>query len=65
MDEATSALGGRIKAEIQKTLFAMMQVKTVSAIAPGFSTIARMDRIIITGKGTIEESGTHTDLLKK
>ncbi len=63
LDEATSALDSEVEAAIQKTLYAMMEGKTVIAIAHRLSTIAQMDRIIVMQDGRIIEDGTHDALL--
>ncbi len=63
LDEATSALDSEVEAAIQKTLYAMMEGKTVIAIAHRLSTIAQMDRIIVMQDGRIIEDGTHEALL--
>ncbi|WP_411889496.1 ABC transporter ATP-binding protein [Yoonia sp. SDW83-1] len=63
LDEATSALDSEVEAAIQRTLYGMMEGKTVIAIAHRLSTIARMDRIIVVDQGRIIEDGTHDALL--
>jgi ATP-binding cassette subfamily B multidrug efflux pump len=63
LDEATSALDSEVEAEIQRTLYGVMQGKTVIAIAHRLSTIAAMDRIVVLDQGRIAEQGTHADLL--
>ena len=63
LDEATSALDSEVEAEIQRTLYGVMQGKTVIAIAHRLSTIAAMDRIVVLDHGRIAEQGTHADLL--
>lgn len=63
LDEATSALDSEVEAEIQQTLYGMMEGKTVIAIAHRLSTIAQMDRIIVLDQGHIVEEGAHADLL--
>ncbi len=65
LDEATSALDSEVEAQIQETLYGMMQGKTVIAIAHRLSTIAQMDRIIVLDDGGIAEQGTHAELLAK
>ena len=50
---------------IQKTLYGMMEGKTVIAIAHRLSTIARMDRILVLDDGQIVEEGTHQELLER
>lgn len=63
LDEATSALDSEVEAAIQKTLYGMMQGKTVIAIAHRLSTIAQMDRILVMDQGRIVEEGSHSVLL--
>ena len=65
LDEATSALDSEVEAEIQDTLYGMMEGKTVIAIAHRLSTIAHMDRIVVIDDGHIVEEGRHDVLLAK
>ncbi|MEL7106338.1 MAG: ABC transporter ATP-binding protein [Pseudomonadota bacterium] len=65
LDEATSALDSEVEAEIQKTLYGMMEGKTVIAIAHRLSTIAAMDRIVVLDDGKIVETGSHAALLER
>ncbi|NSX53234.1 ABC transporter ATP-binding protein [Parasulfitobacter algicola] len=64
LDEATSALDSEVEAAIQKTLYGVMQGKTVIAIAHRLSTIAQMDRIVVLDAGRVAEDGSHDQLLK-
>jgi ATP-binding cassette, subfamily B, multidrug efflux pump len=64
LDEATSALDSEVEAAIQSSLGTLMAGKTVIAIAHRFSTIARMDRLIVLERGRIVEQGTHEQLLR-
>jgi ATP-binding cassette subfamily B protein len=63
LDEATSALDSEVEAEIQETLYDVMEGKTVIAIAHRLSTIAHMDRIVVLDQGRIAELGSHEALL--
>ena len=63
LDEATSALDSEVESVIQKSLYGVMQGKTVIAIAHRLSTIAQMDRIIVLDDGQIAEQGSHQELL--
>ena len=63
LDEATSALDSEVEAAIQKTLYGMMEGKTVITIAHRLSTIAQMDRILVLDEGRIVEDGDHDALL--
>ncbi|TNF20136.1 MAG: ABC transporter ATP-binding protein [Rhodobacteraceae bacterium] len=65
LDEATSALDSEVEASIQKTLYGMMEGKTVIAIAHRLSTIARLDRILVLDDGRIVEEGNHDVLLAR
>ncbi|MGR3837848.1 MAG: ATP-binding cassette domain-containing protein, partial [Cognatishimia sp.] len=65
LDEATSALDSAVEAAIQKTLYGMMEGKTVIAIAHRLSTIAQMDRIVVLDDGKVVEDGPHEALLAK
>ncbi|MBT8424694.1 MAG: ATP-binding cassette domain-containing protein, partial [Silicimonas sp.] len=65
LDEATSALDSEVEASIQKTLYGMMEGKSVIAIAHRLSTIAHMDKIIVIDNGRIIEAGSHDTLLSE
>jgi len=66
LDEATSALDSESEHAIQEALAELMKGKTAIVIAHRLSTIRRMDRIVVLGgDGTIEEEGTHEELLSK
>ncbi|MCW5710314.1 ABC transporter ATP-binding protein [Shinella sp.] len=65
LDEATSALDSEVEAAIQENLFALMQGKTVIAIAHRLSTLTEMDRLVVLDKGRLHETGTHAELVAR
>ncbi|MDR2614771.1 MAG: hypothetical protein LBC91_05575, partial [Candidatus Accumulibacter sp.] len=60
-----SALDSEVEEAIQKSLYRLMQGKTVVAIAHRLSTIAAMDRLIVIDHGRIVEEGSHRSLLER
>ncbi|MGQ0609481.1 MAG: ABCB family ABC transporter ATP-binding protein/permease [Paracoccaceae bacterium] len=65
LDEATSALDSKTERDIQDSLRAMGQGRTVITIAHRLSTIIDADRILVLEAGEVLEEGTHEDLLQK
>ena len=65
LDEATSALDSESEELIQKALWELMKNRTAIVVAHRFSTIQRMDRIVVLDKGKIIEQGSHKELLAK
>jgi ATP-binding cassette subfamily B multidrug efflux pump len=63
LDEATSALDSEVEAAIQENLYALMEGKTVIAVAHRLSTISSMDRLVVMDKGEIIEQGSHDELV--
>lgn len=63
-DEATSALDSESEQIIQQALPDIIGGQTAIIIAHRLSTVAGLDRIIVMHGGTIEEQGTHAQLLK-
>jgi ATP-binding cassette subfamily B protein len=65
LDEATSSLDSESEGAVQKALLALMEKRTVIAIAHRLSTLRAMDRIIVMDGGRIVEDGTHAELLEQ
>lgn len=65
LDEATSQLDSITEANIQESLWELMQGKTTLVIAHRLSTLLHMDRILVFDKGHIVEDGTHNELLQQ
>ncbi len=63
LDEATSALDTETEREIQDSLKAMGQGRTVITIAHRLSTVVDSDLIVVLADGKIAERGTHEELL--
>ena len=65
LDEATAYSDPDNEAEIQKSIDALVENKTVILIAHRLSTIIGADKIIVLNNGEIEAEGTHKELLGK
>ena len=65
LDEATSALDTESERNVQDALSKLMQGRTTLVIAHRLSTIMDADLIHVMDKGTIKESGSHTELMTK
>lgn len=63
-DEATSAVDNETEFLIQKALKEISKNCTTLVIAHRLSTIKNADKIIVLGKQSILEEGTHDDLIK-
>jgi len=64
-DEATSNLDSESERLIQDALQNISKGRTVLIIAHRFSTVRRVDRIVVIEQGKIVEDGTHDSLVKK
>lgn len=65
LDEATSALDAESEALVQDALDTLIQGRTTFVIAHRLSTIVDADRILVLHGGTIIESGSHDELVRK
>ena len=65
LDEATSALDTQTEQDIQTSLRAISQGRTVVVIAHRLSTIADADRIVVLEAGRVIEEGGHDELLAR
>jgi ABC-type multidrug transport system fused ATPase/permease subunit len=65
LDEATSNLDTESEAYIQESLKKLMQGRTTFVIAHRLSTIRQADQILVIEHGSIQESGTHDELISK
>lgn len=63
LDEATSSLDTRTDLLIQNALKKLMTGRTSIVIAHRLSTIVSSDMIVVMANGTVEEIGTHHDLM--
>ncbi|WP_300463233.1 ABC transporter transmembrane domain-containing protein [Desulfobacula sp.] len=63
LDEATSALDSEAEGVVQKALENLMKGRTSFVIAHRLSTIDYASRIILLKNGSIQEQGTHDELM--
>jgi ATP-binding cassette subfamily B protein len=64
LDEATSALDAENETFVQEALSALMSNRTTLVIAHRLATIQKADRIVVLDNGSIQEEGSHKELLK-
>ncbi|MEV5883665.1 ABC transporter ATP-binding protein [Streptomyces sp. NPDC052020] len=62
LDEATAGLDSESEAALRDSIAAISRDCAVVAIAHRFSTITRARRIVVLDRGTVQATGTHTDL---
>jgi ABC-type multidrug transport system fused ATPase/permease subunit len=64
-DEATSSLDTESEKMIQEALIAISHRQTMIIIAHRLSTIKSADLIVVFNEGSVEEVGSHEELMKK
>ncbi len=65
LDEATSELDTESEQLVQKALANLMVGRTVFVIAHRLSTVRRAENIVVLDNGTIQDMGTHQELLAR
>ena len=65
LDEATASLDSKSESEVQRSIDALAEHRTVFCVAHRLSTLINMDRILVLEKGRIVEDGSFQELLKK
>ena len=63
LDEATSSLDAEAEALVQDALERLMVGRTTVVIAHRLSTVQAADRIVVLAAGSVEEEGTHDELI--
>ena len=63
LDEPTAALDARSEFEVFQRFTELSSGRTAVLISPRFSTGRMADRILVLGKGRVEASGTHEQLM--
>ena len=65
LDEATSSIDTRTEVLVQEAFDELMKGRSSLVVAHRLSTIVNSDRILVMDAGTIEEEGSHEELLLK
>jgi len=65
LDEPTAALDTESECAVQTAIDMLVQEKTVIVIAHRLTTIAGADQIVVLDKGSIAQTGSHTELLQQ
>ena len=65
LDEATASLDTETEKQIQDALATLTKERTTIAIAHRLSTLRNATRLVVLEKGTVEEEGSHDELIRK
>ncbi|MDQ2732757.1 MAG: ATP-binding cassette domain-containing protein, partial [Armatimonadota bacterium] len=65
LDEATSSVDTDTEKQIQDAIARLVKGRTTFAIAHRLSTLRNANRLVVLKGGSIEEMGTHDELLQK
>ena len=65
LDEATASLDTETEKNIQDTLQKLIKDRTTIAIAHRLSTLRNATFLVVLDKGTVAETGTHEELIRK
>jgi hypothetical protein len=63
--QATSALDAESEHVVQEAIDRLMTGRTVVVIAHRLSTVQHADRILVISQGSVQEAGTHEELLRR
>ena len=64
LDEPTAALDAKAEYEVFNRFIGLTRKKTSIIISHRFSTVRMADRIIVLGEGTVQEEGSHEELMQ-
>ena len=65
LDEATASLDAENETEIQQAISRLVERKTVLIIAHRMRTVENANKIVVLSDGTVAETGTPEELIKK
>ena len=65
LDEATASVDADNESYIQEAISELCKGKTLLVIAHRLNTIRHADKILVIAKGSIEQEGTHEELMEK